>query len=231
MTQSLSALNRDIVSCKRCPRLVDYRQRVARTKNRRFSDWDYWGRPVPGYGDPRPRLLLTGLAPAAHGGNRTGRAFTGDRSGNFLMKCLYHVGIANQPRSESLDDGLRLVSTYITPVLKCVPPLDKPTAQELDNCSRFLSREFEVLAEIRCVLALGRIAFDRSFRMWKYRYSLNTRDFPFRHGAAYSLPDGRSLMASYHPSPRNVNTGRLTRKMMTEVLETAKELAGIDSME
>lgn len=227
MTRSLSALNRDIIVCERCPRLVEYRQSVARTRNRRFSDWEYWGKPVPGYGDPGARLLLTGLAPAAHGGNRTGRAFTGDKSGDFLMKCLHHAGLANQPRSESLNDGLTLHQTYITPVLKCVPPRDRPTVRELDSCFRFLQQEFRLLGEVRCVMALGRIAFDRSFRLWKSRYSLKARDFPFGHGEVFGLPDGRSLVASYHPSPRNVHTGRLTWDMMTDLLETAKELAGI----
>ncbi|MFQ6616562.1 MAG: uracil-DNA glycosylase [Fidelibacterota bacterium] len=204
---------------------MEYRQTVARTGNPRFPDWDYWGKPVPGYGDPGARLLLTGLAPAAHGGNRTGRVFTGDKSGDFLVKCLYHVGLANQSRSESLEDGLKLHRTYITPVLKCVPPKDKPTAQELSNCSDFLHRELGLLREVRCVMALGRIAFDQSIRLWKSRFSLRSRDFPFGHGEIFTLPDGRYLVASYHPSPRNVNTGRLTWEMMTTLLETAKELA------
>ncbi|MFQ6675857.1 MAG: uracil-DNA glycosylase [Fidelibacterota bacterium] len=230
MTDTLEILRRDIITCRRCPRLVTYRRSVARTGNRRFPDWDYWAKPVPGFGDPGARLMLVGLAPAAHGGNRTGRVFTGDRSGDFLMKCLYRVGLANQTRSESLDDGLKVYGTYITPVLKCVPPDDRPLAAELDNCSHFLARELFLLDNLRCVVALGRVAFHRSFRFWQSRYPLKSKDFPFGHGKVHPLPDGRYLVGCYHPSPRNVNTGRLNERMMTGLLETARRLAGITAI-
>ena len=220
--RSISSLNNDIVQCCACPRLVEFRQAVAQKKRKQFEAWDYWGKPVPGYGEPGASLLLTGLAPAAHGGNRTGRVFTGDKSADFLVRCLHEVGIANQPNSDSLDDGLELMNAYMTPVLKCVPPQDKPKPDELKNCAHFLSNELILLKNVNCILALGKIAFDACLRFFRTQYDFLMKDYLFGHGNEYTLQNGIILVGSYHPSPRNVNTGRLTHSMMIELLERVK---------
>ncbi|MEE9166782.1 MAG: uracil-DNA glycosylase [Candidatus Neomarinimicrobiota bacterium] len=220
----LEQLRNEVVSCSRCPRLVTFRQRISKEKRSQFKDWEYWGKPVPGFGNADSRLILVGLAPAAHGGNRTGRVFTGDKSGDFLVRCLYDVGLANQPDSNSVEDGLELKSIYLTPVLKCAPPGDKPTSEELRNCFQFFSSEIELLSSARCVIAFGRLAFDGCIRWWKTKIEMKSKDFPFGHGKFYDLPGKITLVASYHPSPRNVNTGRLTYPMMLRLLEKVKLL-------
>ena len=220
--RKITSLNKDIVQCRACPRLGEFREAVARKKRKQFEAWDYWGKPVPGYGEPGASLLLTGLAPAAHGGNRTGRVFTGDKSADFLVRCLYDVGIANQPNSDSLDDGLELINAYMTPVLKCVPPGDKPKPDELKQCAHYLSAELILLKNVKCILALGKIAFDACLRFFRTQYDFLMKDYPFGHGNKFVLQNGLTVVSSYHPSPRNVNTGRLTHPMMIELLEQVK---------
>jgi len=217
-------LFQEITSCKRCPRLVHFRQEIAQRKRKQYTDWDYWGRPVPGYGDPQAQVLIAGLAPAAHGGNRTGRVFTGDKSAEFLMRCLFTTGFANQPHSLSLNDGLELPNAYMTPVLKCVPPQDKPRSMELHNCFPFFQQEWQQLRRLRVLLALGRIAFDACLRFARKQNPIKKKDYPFQHGRHYRLPSGLWMVASYHPSPRNVNTKRLTQLMMVTLLNQLKEL-------
>jgi len=211
-----------IVECTDCPRLVDFRRHIAAEKRKQYKDWTYWGRPVTGYGDTQAELLIIGLAPAAHGGNRTGRVFTGDKSADFLMKCLHAAGFANQPNSEHLNDGLILHNAFMTPVLKCVPPGDKPTALELHNCFDYFNQELKLLNKSRIVLALGKIAFDAYFKLLRKSYELKVKDYPFLHNHKYKFSNGIILWSSYHPSPRNVNTRRLTFEMMMELLNTIK---------
>lgn len=217
---NLENLQRQIIRCTRCPRLVEYREKVARDKRRMFRDWDYWGKPVPGFGDPNAELLIVGLAPAAHGANRTGRMFTGDRSGDFLFRALYEADFASQPNSQNREDGLRLRRCYITAALRCAPPGNKPLPQELRNCQPYLNSELELLRRVRAVLALGRIAFDLYLSLIGEQVSLPPRStMPFAHGASYGLPGGLPrLFVSYHPSQQNTQTGKLTRGMMRTVL-------------
>ncbi len=214
-----TALYREVISCNLCQRIVDFRTRIANEKRKQFIDWTYWGKGVPGYGDINGELLLVGLAPAAHGGNRTARVFTGDKSADFLIMCLYEAGLANQPNSDSLDDGLELFNTFMTPVLKCVPPQDKPTAEELKNCSSFFNREIELLKNVKVILALGKIGFDGCLKYYRQFYDFKMKDYPFGHDVSYILPNGIILKGSYHPSPRNVNTGRLNKEMMLKLLK------------
>jgi uracil-DNA glycosylase len=217
----LEKLQRQIVLCTRCPRLVEYRQKVARDKRRMFRDWEYWGRPVPGFGDPKAELLIVGLAPAAHGANRTGRMFTGDRSGDFLYRALYEAGFANQPEAHDREDGLQLRRCYITAALRCAPPANKPLPQELRNCQPYLKAELTLLRQVRAVLALGRIGFDRYLGVVGEQVCLPPRStMLFAHGSSYALPGGLPrLFASYHPSQQNTQTGKLTPAMMRAVLE------------
>jgi len=219
-TRKLEKLQGQVVRCTRCPRLVEYREKVAREKRRMFRDWDYWGKPVPSFGDPKAELLIVGLAPAAHGANRTGRMFTGDRSGDFLFRALYEAGFASQANSRDRDDGLRLRRCYITAALRCAPPANKPLPQELRNCQPYLESELEFLGRVRAVLALGRIGFDRYLSVVGEKADLPPRSkMPFGHGASYGLPGGLPrLFASYHPSQQNTQTGKLTREMMHNVL-------------
>lgn len=220
----LDALNAEIVACRACPRLVAWREEVARTKRRAYRDWEYWGKPVPGFGDPAARLLLVGLAPGAHGANRTGRAFTGDGSGVFLYAALHRAGFASQPDSTHRDDGLELIDCYITAVGRCVPPKNRPTAEELANCRPFLHRELALLSNVQVVLVLGRIAFDGYLRALR-EMGWEIPRLAFAHGAHHRLPEGLPhLLCSYHPSLQNTNTGRLTATMMDEVLAQAKAL-------
>ncbi len=222
----LNVLNSQIISCRLCPRLVAHREKVAREKRRAYRDWEYWGKPVPGFGDPRARVLVLGLAPGAHGSNRTGRMFTGDGSGDFLYPVLHRAGFASQPDSTRRGDGLRLRDLYITAAVRCAPPGNKPTPAELANCSTFLDRELADLSDVRVVVALGRVAFDAYLRYLQRRGMISsTRGFVFRHGAHYRSPDGRILLASYHPSMQNTQTGRLTRPMFRRIFQTAKRLA------
>lgn len=211
-----------LVNCRACERIVEFRELAAREKRRQYQDWDYWGRPVPGYGALQSRLLLVGLAPARHGGNRTGRVFTGDKSAEFLTAALHRVGMANQATSERIDDGLEIYDTFMTPVVKCVPPGDKPLATEKENCSRWLIEEMNYLPHINCILALGKVAFDSIVRHFSNQFDINKRAYQFGHDREYRLPDGTYLISSYHPSPRNVNTGRLTNSMLDAILIKAR---------
>ena len=217
----LAVLQQKVIACARCPRLVRYCRKVAREKRRMYRDWEYWGRPVPSFGDPDAELLVLSLAPAAHGANRTGRMFTGDRSGEFLYRALFEAGFANQPTSRDRDDGLKLQRCYITAAIRCAPPQNKPRPEELRNCRPYLEKELNLLKRVRAVLALGRIAFDTTLRLISRRISLPPlSSFRFKHGASYALADGLPrLFASYHPSQQNTQTGRLTPEMMREVLE------------
>jgi len=215
----LAELRETIIGCRKCPRLVRYREEVARTKRRAYRDSTYWGRPVPGFGDPRAELLIIGLAPGAHGANRTGRMFTGDRSGDFLYALLHRAGFASQPTSTSADDGLHLRNAYITAAARCAPPDNKPLPAEIANCSAYLEEELDLLHP-RAVLALGAIAFDTYIRLLLRRGQLVSRaGYRFAHGAQFKLPGNLPrLFASYHPSQQNTQTGRLTPAMFASVL-------------
>jgi len=212
---------------QRCPRLVEYRRQVAATKRRAYRDWDYWGKPVPPFGDPGARLLVIGLAPAAHGGNRTGRMFTGDRSGDFLYRALYQTGFASQAESRSRDDGLTLAGAYVSAAVRCAPPDNKPTPEEFRNCRPYLERELDFLTNVRVVVALGKLAFDTYLGILRDRGVIRSRAaFVFghnrEHGIAASLP---ILLSSYHPSQQNTSTGKLTAVMLRQVFERARQIA------
>jgi len=222
----LERLNRELIACTRCPRLVEYRERIAREKRRAYRDCEYWGKPVPGFGDPNARVLILGLAPGAHGSNRTGRPFTGDASGKFMYPVLYETGFANQPNATDRADGLELKDLYITAAVRCAPPGNKPTIDELANCSVYLDREMQGLAQVKVVVALGRIGFDAYLNHLKRSGRLRSkRPYIFKHGAQYPLPDGKTLLASYHPSNQNTQTGKLTRKMFVRIFREAACLA------
>ncbi len=222
----LTILNREVVACTRCPRLVEYREQVAREKRRAYLDWDYWGKPVPGFGDPNARVLIMGLAPGAHGSNRTGRPFTGDASGNFMYPVLFETGFASQPAATDRNDGLKLKDLYITAAVRCAPPDNKPLPVELSNCSDFLDRELAGLKQVKVVVALGKIGFDAYLNYAKRRGLIASRQgYDFKHGAHYCLPNGNVLLASYHPSNQNTQTGKLTRKMFVEIFKQAAKLA------
>jgi uracil-DNA glycosylase family 4 len=222
----LVQLHSEVVACRRCPRLVDHCQRVAREKKRAYREWEYWGKPVPGWGDPNARVLVLGLAPGAHGSNRTGRPFTGDGSGNFLYPVLHRAGFASQPNATHKGDGLRLTDLYITAALRCAPPANKPTPDEISNCSAFLEREIGGLTNVRVVVALGKIGFDAYLSYLKRRGQLQSKSgYVFAHGARYRMPDSRVLLASYHPSLQNTNTGKLTEKMFLQIFREARRLS------
>ncbi len=222
----LTILNREVVACTRCPRLVEYREQVAREKRRAYRDCQYWGKPVPGFGDPEARLLIMGLAPGAHGSNRTGRPFTGDASGKFMYPVLYDTGFASQPDATDLNDGLKLKNLYITAAVRCAPPDNKPLPQELAECSTFLDREIAGLRSLRVIVALGKIGFDAYLNYVKLRGLIaSKKTYIFKHGASYRLPDGKTLLASYHPSNQNTQTGKLTREMFVEIFQEAAKLA------
>ncbi len=216
---SLSILNEEIVVCRKCPRLVAYREKVAKEKRRAFREWTYWGEPVPGFGDANARLLILGLAPAAHGANRTGRMFTGDRSGDFLYKALHKAGFANQATSLHRDDGLRLEDAYISATVRCVPPENKPLPEEILNCRDYLDRELEILRP-KALLALGKIAWDGYLEILKRRRIISSRAaYKFGHGAEAELPPPYPrLFGVYHPSQQNTQTGRVTLAMYAAVL-------------
>lgn len=221
---SLDALNARIVECRLCPRLVAWREEVARIKRRAYRDWVYWGRPIPGFGDANARLLIAGLAPAAHGGNRTGRAFTGDSSGNFLYGALYRAGFANQPISVSREDGLQLQDAYVVAGCRCAPPDNKPTREELDTCRPYLMAELRLLHNLQGIVALGAIAFESVLTAYRQLGQPLPR-FKFGHGAFYPLGEGLPwLLASYHPSQQNTQTGRLTPAMFDEIWSQARGL-------
>jgi uracil-DNA glycosylase family 4 len=222
----LDQLNHEVVSCIRCPRLVAYREQVAREKRRAYRDCEYWGKPVPGFGDCNARVLVLGLAPGAHGSNRTGRPFTGDASGKFMYPVLCETGFANQPNATHCDDGLKLKDLYITAAVRCAPPDNKPLPQELANCAPYLDREMDGLKNLRVVVALGKIGFDAYLNYLKRRGQLAGKKlYLFQHGAKYEMPDGKILLASYHPSNQNTQTGKLTREMFVQIFEEAARLA------
>ena len=213
------SLNKEIIACRKCPRLVQWREEVAHTKRKAYQDWNYWGKPVPGFGDHKARVLVVGLAPGAHGSNRTGRQFTGDGSGNFLYPALHRAGFASQPDSTNRDDGLTLHDMFITASGRCAPPDNKPTTEELNNCQPYLEREIQLLKP-KVIVVLGRIAFERILRI----YSLRNSKWKFAHGALYQLSNRTRLLCSYHPSQQNTLTGKLTVKMFDEIWKKAKEL-------
>jgi uracil-DNA glycosylase family 4 len=224
---ALEVLRGEIVRCELCPRLVEYRERVAREKRRAYRDWEYWGKPVPPFGNADARLLVLGLAPAAHGGNRTGRMFTGDRSGDFLYRALSKTGFASQPASVSRDDGMRLTGAYISATARCAPPDNKPLPEELRNCRPYLERELELLKDLRVVVALGKIAFDAYLGILRDRGIIKSRAaFPFGHLREYRIADQPVLLASYHPSQQNTSTGKLTDAMLTAVFRRARVIIG-----
>ncbi len=228
----LTELNHQVVSCTRCPRLVEYRERIAREKRRAYRDCEYWGKPVPGFGDPNARVLVLGLAPGAHGSNRTGRPFTGDASGNFMYPVLYETGFANRPTAVDRKDGLKLKDLYITAAARCAPPDNKPLPEELANCAEYLDRELKSLKKLKVIVALGKIAFDAYLNYLKRHMLVKSRgDFIFRHGAKYNMPDGKVLLATYHPSKQNTQTGKLTRPMFVRIFKEASELADRQSQE
>ncbi|HEY1211078.1 MAG TPA: uracil-DNA glycosylase [Terracidiphilus sp.] len=225
---SLEDLNARIVACKRCKRLRAYCAEVARVRRRAYLDCEYWGKPVPSFGDPRARVLALGLAPGAHGSNRTGRIFTGDGSGYFLYPVLHEAGFASQPRAESRDDGMKLTDLWISAVVRCAPPANKPTPEEQRNCAPFLDEEISLLKNLRVVVCLGKIAFDGFLAHARRSGQSATRSgMAFAHGAEFTLPNGVTVIASYHPSLQNTNTGKLTRTMLLEIFMRARELAGL----
>ena len=219
---ALLVLNQEITACRRCPRLVAHRERMARDKRKAYREWTYWGKPVPGFGDARAELFLLGLAPGAHGSNRTGRMFTGDRSGEFLYRALYRAGFANQPTAVHREDGLELTNAYVSAAARCAPPENKPLPQELRNCRGYLERELAMLRP-RVVLALGKVAWDTYLRVLQLGGFIALRDQPrFAHGAEAKFPNGVLLVGVYHPSQQNTQTGRLTPAMYASVLRRIK---------
>ena len=224
MNIKFKKLNKTIVKCKKCPRLTNFIKKISLEKRKQNFNEKYWGKPVTGFGDVNARLMIIGLAPAAHGGTRTGRAFTGDKSGNFLFKSLYSVKISNQDFSENKDDGLKLKSTYITNILKCVPPGDKPMNEELSQCSNYFIKEIDYLKKIKVIVTLGKVAFDNCVKIYKKKFNISHK-FEFKHGKKYLLPDNKILIACYHPSPRNVNTKVVTHAMINSLFKKAKKIS------
>jgi len=226
-SEPLARLEARITRCRLCPRLVAHREQVAREKVARFRDWKYWARPVPGFGDPAARLLIVGLAPAAHGGNRTGRIFTGDESGNWLYAALHRAGFANQPTSVRRDDGLELRDAFVTAAARCAPPANRPTPVEVATCRRWLIAERALLADVRVVVALGKLAHDAVLALERARGAAVPRPLPrFGHGAEHQLAHDVVLLDSYHPSQQNTFTGKLTRPMLDAVFTRARRLLG-----
>jgi uracil-DNA glycosylase family 4 len=219
-----------IITCERCPRLREYCRGIGEKRRRSYQDQTYWSRPVPGFGDPKARVLILGLAPGAHGANRTGRPFTGDGSGNFMYPVLHDLGFANRPLAVARDDGLKLRHAWIASVVRCAPPGDKPLPQEVRNCSPHLAAEVGALPKVRVVVCLGKIAWDGYLAHLLHTSTITRRSaYTFTHGAEYILPNGLHLLGSYHPSLRNTNTGRLDRTMFTRIFLRARELAGLDN--
>ena len=218
-------MQEEVIACRLCPRLNRHCAEVARIKRRAYRDWEYWGKPVPSFGDPDAEVLILGLAPGAHGSNRTGRPFTGDRSGELLYRVLHRAGFASQPESVSREDGLRLTGAYITAAVRCAPPGNKPTPQEIRRCRSFLERELELLPKVRVVVALGKIAFDVYLSILRDRGVIRSRSaFVFAHNAAHRIGPGQPLLiSSYHPSQQNTSTGRLTERMLLEVFLKASQ--------
>tara|TARA_B100001175_G_C19496542_1_gene635673 strand:+ start:1451 stop:2128 length:678 start_codon:yes stop_codon:yes gene_type:complete len=224
MNNTFQNLNNSIINCTKCKRLVNFRKKISLEKRRQYINEKYWGKPITGFGDIKGKILFVGLAPAAHGGTRTGRVFTGDRSSDFLYKCLYKAKISNQPISISMNDGLKLSNAFITTALKCVPPGDKPLKTELDNCFNYFKQEITHLKKLKVIVALGKIAFDACNYFYKSNYNLNNK-FIFGHNKIYKLPNKILLVGCYHPSPRNVNTGRINEKKMVSLFKKILKLA------
>ena len=223
MSIKFKKLNNTIIKCKKCPRLIKFSKRISIIKRKQNLTEIYWGKPVTGFGDINAKLMIIGLAPAAHGGTRTGRAFTGDKSGDFLFNCLFKTGISNLSKSIHNKDGLKLSNTYITNILKCVPPDDKPLNDELSNCSTFFKNELFLLKNLKVIIALGKVSFDNCIKFYKKSYNFNKK-LPFIHGAKYILPDNKILIPSYHPSPRNVNRKIINTQKMVSLLKKAKKI-------
>jgi uracil-DNA glycosylase family 4 len=229
---NLATLNQEIIACTRCPRLIAHCRKVGEVKRRAYLEWEYWAKPVPGFGDPNARLLILGLAPGAHGSNRTGRPFTGDGSGNFMYPVLHKAGFASQPTAIRREDGLQLIDAYITAAVRCAPPENKPSPEEIGNCAAFLNREFAALANVKVVVVLGKIAFDAYLNYLKRRGDLKSKSgILFGHGETYKLPNGCTLLCSYHPSLQNTLTGKLTEKMFLDVFRKARKLITADHKE
>ena len=222
MILDFEKLNKKIVKCNKCPRLITFRKKILKNKRKQFENEKYWGKPITGFGDVGAEILFVGLAPAAHGGTRTGRVFTGDKSSEFLYKCLYNAKISNKSKSEYKNDGLSLNNAFITAALKCVPPQDKPEKNELNNCFKFFKQEIILLSNLKIIVALGKIAFDTCINFYKTNFNLNS-NFQFKHGKIYTLPNNLLLVGCYHPSPRNVNTGRINEKKMTNLFKRIKK--------
>ena len=222
MCAEIIALNKKIIKCNKCSRLVEFRKKIIRNKRKQFINQKYWGRPITGFGDINAKMLFVGLAPAAHGATRTGRVFTGDKSSEFLYKCLFKANISNISTSEHINDGLKLNNAFITTALKCVPPEDKPNKSELSNCFNFFEQEINELKNLKVIIALGKIAFDACIEFYKNNYDLKDK-FKFVHGKNYKLPNNIILVGCYHPSPRNVNTGRINEKKMTSLFKNIKK--------
>jgi uracil-DNA glycosylase family 4 len=215
----------EVISCRKCPRLVEWREQVGREKRRAFQDWDYWSKPVPGFGDRNARVLVIGLAPGAHGSNRTGRMFTGDASGDFLYPALFEAGFATQPQAEFRDDGLQLRDMYITALCRCVPPQNKPNRDEVLQCQPYLLKEIDMLSNVKVIVALGRLAFDQVIRIYR-DIGYPVPKLAFSHAVSYPLGDGLpKLLASYHPSRQNTQTGKLTKEMFAQVWQISKRLS------
>lgn len=224
----LEVLNAQIIACERCPRLRTYCAELARVRKRAYAEWEYWAKPVPSFGDENARVLALGLAPGAHGSNRTGRIFTGDGSGDFFYPVLHEIGFASKPRATSRDDGMKLSDLWISAVVRCAPPANKPTPEEQRNCAPWLDEEMRLLTNLRVVVSLGRIAFDGLLAHFLRSGRIASRSgFVFGHGAEFTLPDGLAVIASYHPSLQNTNTGKLTRPMFLEIFKRARKLAGL----
>jgi len=224
MNIKFKKLNKTIVNCKKCPRLTNFIKKISIEKRKQNIDEKYWGKPVTGFGDLSAKLMIIGLAPAAHGGTRTGRAFTGDKSGDVLFKSLHSTNISNQNFSKNMNDGLKLKSSYITNILKCVPPGDKPMRNELMSCSNYFEKELNYLKNLKVIVALGKVAFDNCLRIYKKKFNVSKKII-FKHNKKYLLPDGRILIACYHPSPRNINTKVVTPSMINQLFRKAKKIA------
>ncbi len=223
MNHSITVLNSKIIKCKLCPRLIKFRSKILKNKRKQYINEKYWGKPITGFGDANGKILFVGLAPAAHGGTRTGRVFTGDKSSDFLYKCLFKAKISNQSNSDHINDGLNLKNAYITTSLKCVPPEDKPLKMELDNCFKFFNQELILLKNIKVIVALGKIAFDSCKYFYQKQFDLD-KEIKFGHGKIFKLENGTLLVGCYHPSPRNVNTGRINEKKMVSLFNKIKKI-------
>ena len=224
MSSNFNKLNKSIINCKKCKRLVRFRKKISKDKRKQYQQETYWGKPITGFGDTNGKILFVGLAPAAHGGTRTGRVFTGDKSSDFLYKCLFKAKISNQPKSEYKNDGLKLRKAFITTALKCVPPGDKPLKQELNNCFKYFDQEINLLKNLKIIVALGKIAFDACKYFYKNNYGF-AENIQFKHNKIFKLPNDILLVGCYHPSPRNVNTGRINEKKMTLLFKRVLKLS------